>query len=82
MLDPGARPATHIAVCDGVENWVFCEPEKGFVAHKAASGMLRDEAWARDMLGWMFDECWQSMARVGFCVLLERREVKLMGIDC
>ncbi|KUJ07170.1 O-methyltransferase-like protein [Mollisia scopiformis] len=42
---------------------VFCEPERGYVAHTAASRQLRDDPKAMDMAGLMFDECWQSMAR-------------------
>jgi hypothetical protein len=42
----------------------FCEPKKGFVAHTAASRLLRGDERARDMAGLMFDGCWQGMARV------------------
>jgi hypothetical protein len=45
---------------------VFCEPEKGFVAHTTASRLLREDPRARDMAGLMFDGCWQGMARVSF----------------
>ncbi|MCJ1353124.1 MAG: hypothetical protein MMC33_003109 [Icmadophila ericetorum] len=46
-----------------VHHRVFCEPRKGYVAHSAASRRLAENAGARDGLGLMFDECWQSMAR-------------------
>ncbi|CAG8957850.1 hypothetical protein HYFRA_00000190 [Hymenoscyphus fraxineus] len=42
---------------------VFCEPERGFVAHTAASRQLMEDQGAMDMAGLMFDEGWQSMAR-------------------
>lgn len=45
---------------------VFCEPEKGFVAHTAASRQLAEDPRAHDMAGLMFDEGWQAMARVRF----------------
>lgn len=43
---------------------VFQEPRKGFVTHTAASRKLVDDPLARAGLGYMFDEVWQSFARV------------------
>ena len=43
---------------------VFHEPRKGFVAHSAASRKLAEDPLARAGLGYMFDEVWQSFARV------------------
>lgn len=42
----------------------FREPRKGFVAHTAASRSIVEKAGIRDTLGVMFDEGWQSYARV------------------
>ncbi|CAG8971742.1 hypothetical protein HYALB_00007222 [Hymenoscyphus albidus] len=41
---------------------VFCEPERGYVAHTAASGQLMEDQRAMDMAGLMFDEGWQRHA--------------------
>jgi hypothetical protein len=43
---------------------VFCEPEPGYVAHTAASKQLKTDPKSFDTLGLMFDEGWQSTARV------------------
>lgn len=43
---------------------VFQEPRKGFVAHTAASRKLVEDPLARAGLGYMFDEVWQSFAKV------------------
>lgn len=51
-----------------VHHRVFIEPEKGFVAHTAASRILAENSGVYDGLGVMFDECWQSMAQVGTLV--------------
>lgn len=42
---------------------VFCEPERGFVAHTAASRQPKEDQRAMDMAGLMFDDGWQSIAR-------------------
>lgn len=43
---------------------VFQEPRKGFVAHSAASRKLAEDPLAQAGLGFMFDDVWQSFARV------------------
>jgi hypothetical protein len=45
-------------------HFVFREPRKGFVAHSAASRRLVDDQGARDGFGLMFNDCYQSFARV------------------
>lgn len=47
-----------------VHHRVFYEPRKGFVRHTAASRRLAEDSGAQDEVGLMYDECWQSMARV------------------
>lgn len=42
----------------------FREPRKGFVSHTATSRSIAEKLEVRDTLGVMFDECWQSYARV------------------
>ena len=49
---------------------VFCEPERGYVAHIAASRQLKEDPKAMDMLGLMFEEGWQGMARVSLSIPL------------
>ncbi|KAK6613295.1 hypothetical protein ACHAPC_006483 [Botrytis cinerea] len=45
-----------------VWNRCFTEPQKGFVAHSAASRVLVDNPMARSGLGFKFDETWQALA--------------------
>lgn len=47
-------------------HFVFREPSKGVVAHSAASRRLVDDQGARDGLGVMFDDCYQSFGKVSF----------------
>lgn len=43
---------------------VFQEPRKGHVAHSAASRKLAEDPLALAGVGYMFDEVWQSFAKV------------------
>lgn len=61
IYEPDLRRILRFAM---VHHRVFTEPEKGFVAHTAASKILAEHADVYDGLGVMFDECWQSMAQV------------------
>lgn len=45
---------------------VFHEPRKGYVAHSAASRLLKVEPDTHKALGGMFDGTWQAYARVSF----------------
>lgn len=43
---------------------VFCEPEKGFVAHTAASTLLAENGMIGDLMGLTFEECWPAHGKV------------------
>lgn len=49
---------------------VFCEPKKNFVAHTAASRVLKENPNIYDRMGFMFEEGWQSMAKVSMNSIL------------
>lgn len=61
LYEPDVRRIVRFAIA-----WhhIFCEPRKGVVAHSAASRRLVDSQDARDGLGVMFDDCYQSFGRV------------------
>ena len=69
LCEPDLRRILRFAM---VHYRVFREPRKGFVAHTAASRRLAEDPRMRDGLGLMFDECWQSMARVNTAARLVR----------
>ena len=48
-----------------VHHRTFCEPRIGHVAHTAASRQLAENEHLRDGIGLMFDDFYQSFARVG-----------------
>jgi len=61
LYEPDVRRIVRFAIA---HHFVFREPRKGFVAHSAASRRLVDTQGARDGLGVMFDDCYQSFGRV------------------
>ncbi|TVY47475.1 O-methyltransferase [Lachnellula occidentalis] len=60
LYEPDVRRIVRFAIA---HHFVFREPRKGFVAHSAASRRLVDTQGARDGLGVMFDDCYQSFGR-------------------
>ncbi|EGE05489.1 cercosporin toxin biosynthesis protein [Trichophyton equinum CBS 127.97] len=46
-----------------VHHRVFSEPQKGYVAHTAASKLLAESQVARDLMGLTFQECWPAHNR-------------------
>lgn len=61
LYEPDLRRILRFAIA---HHFVFKEPRKGVLAHSAASRRLVEDQEARDGLGLMFDDCWQSFARV------------------
>jgi hypothetical protein len=47
-----------------IHHRVFCEPEKGFVAHTAASKLLAENEKIETLMGLTFAECWPAHAKV------------------
>lgn len=66
LYEPDVRRIVRYAIA---YHFVFREPRKGVVAHSAASRRLVDDQGARDGLGVMFDDCYQSLARVSWFLL-------------
>ena len=54
---------------------VFCEPEKGMVAHSAASRRLVAEKDCMDKLALGMEECWPAHAKVGSRLSALKRDV-------
>lgn len=50
---------------------IFCEPEKGTVAHTAASRLLLESQQEWDMAGLTWDEDWPAFAQVSRPLLTE-----------
>ncbi|KAF2710788.1 putative O-methyltransferase [Pleomassaria siparia CBS 279.74] len=46
-----------------IHHRVFCEPEKGFVAHTAASKLLAENGKIGNMMDLTFSECWPAHSR-------------------
>ena len=67
IYEPDLRRILRFAMC---YFRAFREPRKGFVSHTATSRSIAESPGVRDALGVMFDECWQSYARV--CELRRR----------
>jgi hypothetical protein len=61
IYEPDLRRILRFAMC---YHRCFREPRKGFVAHTATSRSIVERPGVEDTLGVMFDECWQSYARV------------------
>lgn len=61
LYEPDVRRIIRYAIA---YHFTFKEPSKGIVAHSAASRKLFDDQGARDGLGVMFDDCYQSFGRV------------------
>ena len=64
VYEPDLKRILRFAMC---YHRVFQEHRKGYVSHSAASRCIAEDQGVRDALGVMFDDCWQSFARV--CVL-------------
>ena len=47
-----------------IHHRVFCEPEKGFVAHTAASKLLAENEMIGNLMGLTFAECWPAHSKV------------------
>jgi hypothetical protein len=62
LHEPDIRRIIRYAIA---HHFIFQEPQKGLVAHSAASRRLVDDQGAHDGLGVMFDDCYQSFGRVG-----------------
>lgn len=60
LYEPDVRRIVRYAIA---YHFIFCEPSKGVVAHSAASRRLVDDESARDGLGVMFDDCYQSFGK-------------------
>ena len=76
LYEPDVRRIVRYAIA---HHFVFREPHKGMVAHSAASRRLVDEESARDGLGVMFDDCYQSFGRV-CCFLFSH--VRAIDVTC
>ncbi|KAL9005491.1 MAG: hypothetical protein Q9188_001728 [Gyalolechia gomerana] len=63
IYEPDLRRILRFAMC---YHRTFREPRKGFVAHNATSRVIVEKDGVRDALGVMFDESYQSFARVSF----------------
>lgn len=61
IYEPDLRRILRFAMC---YHHCFREPRKGFVAHTATSRSIIERPGVKDALGVMFDECYQSYARV------------------
>ena len=47
-----------------IHHRVFCEPEKGYVAHTAASKLLAENEMIGNLMGLTFAECWTAHSKV------------------
>jgi len=63
IYEPDLRRILRFAMC---YYHCFQEPRKGFVTHTATSKSIAERPGVKDALGVMFDECYQSFARVCF----------------
>lgn len=61
LYEPDLRRIVRFAI---VYHRAFLEPRKGYVAHSAASRQLVEDPDVRDGIGLMFDDFYQSFARV------------------
>jgi hypothetical protein len=61
LYEPDVRRIVRFAIA---HHFVFREPRKGVIVHSAASRRLVDDQGARDGLGVMFDDCYQSFGLV------------------
>lgn len=48
----------------GVSCRIFQEPKKGFVAHTAASKLMKDDPIISDTIGMFADELWPASTRI------------------
>ena len=71
MYEPDLRRTLRFAMC---YHHAFAEHRKGYVSHSAVSRAIVEKKGAKDALGVMFDECWQSYARVSLCYPIEPYE--------
>ncbi|KAK2762689.1 hypothetical protein FQN54_000863 [Arachnomyces sp. PD_36] len=58
---------------------VFREPEKGMVAHTAASKLLAGSDMARDIMALTFDECWPAHGRAIEAMAQKSEEPNVSG---
>ncbi|KAF2659757.1 putative O-methyltransferase [Lophiostoma macrostomum CBS 122681] len=62
-----------------IHHHVFCEPEKGFVAHSAASKMLAESEMVRNLMGLQYGECWPAHARAVDAMSQRSEEPNISG---
>ncbi|KAF2464342.1 putative O-methyltransferase [Lindgomyces ingoldianus] len=58
---------------------VFCEPEKGYVAHTAASKLLSENKMIEHLMGLTFAECWPAHSRVIDAIARKSEEPNISG---